>query len=1336
MDEEDFKMDYNIGGLDTKEQTDTNTNVVDDDDDDFKMDYNVGADEEAPSNQNSSHIKDTSQNSTNEHLTDNDQVPNVEVDVDKNRSLLDLGVDGIQYTAKYAPPDMANFAVSPREWSSIPKGMTEAASNIMEFLGDLDQSTYKYLGVVTWGGDGDNKWEFTDVLPQWVAPWRTEELKKYYKEENKRGHTFYALANAFDKAQEVFPEEYETGTAGFTFEAARFLTGLKGIEKTFRIRKADKFFSKDRFKNMLSGEALTGYIIFGKDDEGLGDMLKLAGLNIPEALTQSGWDDTNDEVWVRRALGAVEGVFTGALLDSELYKGIGGAVKLVKGKEKAIKEKVKTGTISDETNKEIDDAMEELESIDIEKGVEQAKTWKLKDDTVSQARKRIEMAQNATANRTNMQRMNNEQVVNRNVGYYNNLVREFEENLSINKNNGLKRGDDGFFTISNMENNKLVIDKDKITRLRKQILTAKEEKQKYSLAGQITARSTIEGYEMGEGSIDYILDPKQIGSITADELDALSTRVLDTENIEALTTVAVELKNAYPNKWKENQSVMENIFRLSTMDELTIAKDHPLWQALDKAGMSFEDFVTAHLGSASEAGKTLNRYSQLSKRLKPKTQKQRQDNMIKRQGWLGTYFRRIENIRRGLLVSQIATAARNLESGLVRSPVESLNNIIEVGLQDIAQGKFFANNRVFQRTTWQDSFANLRYIYSDRELAKGFTDIILEQPELQKFNNQMFNTINEIQVATGRGSGTATDKVLSKMEDFTLALNAPNRWQDFLLRRATFLGEARRLFRQKMGVDLIEELENGRLKDLLRDSRDLNKTLDQEDGGVSAIELFAEATERALDLTYSSAPEVPFNKAVASFIVNNNLTVFVPFPRFMFKSMELMAENSAGALIVPIRRMIPESFGGRKGGLTQRDYRMISRNLTGGSAIMAATYLQTQKEEGEDYKLLKLDDGTMIDTTPLFPLRQYMFLGKIGREFYRATYDVGAGAAAKEAFFETFPLREALETFAGSNFRTGVAGNFVDEFAKLLTEQDVTQEERLLDAGVSALSEYFASWAVPMNQVIDAQRALEARGTVYKETAKDPEILSKGSTAYEALVKPFRRLDPTGILVNEEELPVKEDIFQETKERKGSLYKVLTGINMYSEDSDVGKKLMSLGLTKWDLQSKSKIPTIKNYENKIIRENLDKILKVAEGFAETAGREYESKRDELSSGFFGGVSKKKYVNMRIKDKIMEAVDSLRGDPRNLSVIDDKSKRIDLFLQREYRRLPTNVKTQAYYKFKGRYKRFPFAFTEDYFKSRYQNYDTYTQEQKDRVKAREKQRDLNNLTAIGKLIAGQ
>ena len=47
--------------------------------------------------------------------------------------------------------------------------------------------------------------------------------------------------------------------------------------------------------------------------------------------------------------------------------------------------------------------------------------------------------------------------------------------------------------------------------------------------------------------------------------------------------------------------------------------------------MSFEDFVVSNLGSASEAGKILNKYSQLAKRVKPKSIKQQEelDAMLK-----------------------------------------------------------------------------------------------------------------------------------------------------------------------------------------------------------------------------------------------------------------------------------------------------------------------------------------------------------------------------------------------------------------------------------------------------------------------------------------------------------------------------------------------------------------------------------------------------------------------------------------------------------------------------------------------------------------------------------
>ena len=70
---------------------------------------------------------------------------------------------------------------------------------------------------------------------------------------------------------------------------------------------------------------------------------------------------------------------------------------------------------------------------------------------------------------------------------------------------------------------------------------------------------------------------------------------------------------------------MENIFDSVVEGNLALKGDHPLWDALDKAGMSFEDFTLMHLGSASVAGKTLNKYSQLASKVKPKSLKQQEE---------------------------------------------------------------------------------------------------------------------------------------------------------------------------------------------------------------------------------------------------------------------------------------------------------------------------------------------------------------------------------------------------------------------------------------------------------------------------------------------------------------------------------------------------------------------------------------------------------------------------------------------------------------------------------------------------------------------------------------
>ena len=149
-----------------------------------------------------------------------------------------------------------------------------------------------------------------------------------------------------------------------------------------------------------------------------------------------------------------------------------------------------------------------------------------------------------------------------------------------------------------------------------------------------------------------------------------------------------------------------------------------------------------------------------------------------------------------------------------------------------------------------------------------------------------------------------------------------------------------------------------------------------------------------------------------------------------------MAENSAGVMIPVIRRLYNtaelgvrgvdlgdgrrgrigkearealEAQTGKKAGFSkysQREHRMIARNVTGGLGIMSAMMLmredsdeefkQKKKENpnykrrydvGKNYKFVEMENGTILDTSPIFPIRQMFFLGKIMNEYYQARKD-------------------------------------------------------------------------------------------------------------------------------------------------------------------------------------------------------------------------------------------------------------------------------------------------------------------------------------------------------------
>ena len=202
---------------------------------------------------------------------------------------------------------------------------------------------------------------------------------------------------------------------------------------------------------------------------------------------------------------------------------------------------------------------------------------------------------------------------------------------------------------------------------------------------------------------------------------------------------------------------------------------------------------------------------------------------------------RIENVRRGGLVSQLKTAIRNLTSAYMRSPLEALQSVMDTALLNMSEeGAVSGAKSLVSWTNWKDSFRSLKYMYGDTETAKTYSDFILSRPQLAGQMDLMYNNINEIQMMTGRGTGTKTDKVLSEMEDLTMALNIPNRWQEMVVRRGMFLGELQRLTRREYGIDLMENINQGKIIDLLNDAPGIRP-----EGSKQFIELIADSSQRA-----------------------------------------------------------------------------------------------------------------------------------------------------------------------------------------------------------------------------------------------------------------------------------------------------------------------------------------------------------------------------------------------------------------------------------------------------------------------------------------------------------
>jgi len=740
--------------------------------------------------------------------------------------------------------------------------------------------------------------------------------------------------------------------------------------------------------------------------------------------------------------------------------------------------------------------------------------------------------------------------------------------------------------------------------------------------------------------------------------DELVQPMLVPEKMDALVATIADLKAdpRFASAFDNDKPVIDNLFELTVNQDL-LARDE-LLDILNQYNLSIEDYVLTVVGSGSEAGRTLQKLSQI-KRMRPTNEvvAAQEEAAKEATGNLRKIIMRVENIRRGGLVSQLATASRNLQSAAIRAPMEGLGNVMDNALYMLDEkGYKAAAGQLVSFSNWGGSFRHMKYMFGpDAKLdAEDYVDYILRHPELDKQADLLFNNINEIQMMTGRGEGGKLDAALSVAEDAVDMLNTPNRWQEHLIRRGAFLGELERLVKREYDIDLIDTINNGQIRDLLNDA-----TTVRPPEARSFMEIVEEATNKALDITYAKQPDVTPFRSASQFIVRNGLTVVMPFPRFMFNSMELMGQYAGGAIIPLSTKVASIVTKGVVPKMTMKDRQRISRNIQGIAVAGAAYMYRTSDDAPADYKKMSVTDETEADITPQYPMRQFLFIGEATKRIVDGTFD------------DWFDYKEFSETFVGTNIREGVGQSIIQEMADLVTTTDLAGGEAGARAAGKLVGNYLSTWAVPYAQVIEAERALGMRGLEYKDTAEDP-TLDALTTFKQNVYRPFARLESPQ---SEAERVSREFLFAEEKRRVAPLARVLGGINLSTKDEDYGEYIKSLGFTEYELASTSKVPSIRNYENKAVRMYLPVVVDSARGREATLRDKYANLSDDIKNM----VSEDKYVSVEIRKLIKASIKSIRSRARegNLSAVESPEYSQAMM---DYRRMSKEARQIAGVKF--------------------------------------------------------
>lgn len=1136
-------------------------------------------------------------------------------------------------------------------FTAIPEGAAKAVGETAQFFEETGEAIEDYFGVgrVVFK---DNPDSFLPIIEYWDR----DRVRKSGLKDSIIGATEYVS----ETAEEAIPDtqtvvgSFVEGMSQFatSFLVTRRLTGMKGI--------------KGGFVNGAVADATA----FDPYDENVSSFINTYPF-LKNPITDALAMDEDADAFANRLRNAGEGMLIGGA-----FEGVVKTYKYIRGSTKAKEELALNGEVKESTLKEIDDSIDEITAMEANLKQEAEAFTKLRNgEDVSPSsmpdpevvkKERVTSRKKYDINRVKAnteieleeQKARASARAKQNQNIAKNLIEQFQEEL---KAKGMKTS-----TISKMVDGKLEIDP---------VLARKVAKEKLESI-EIAKKKTVTDVLFGKSSVDTT----EAINLAMSE-DEMFSAILKPEKFDAIVAIASDFRQRDIDQglkmWDDNNRVIDNLFNLTVQKELIGGQE--LLDTLAKYGLSFEDYILTVVGSGSKAGQILNQLSQIA-RVRPLTQQEalKQKKLLEQQGRIRDTMMRIENIRRGMMVSQLATASRNLLSGVIRAPLEGVGKVVDTALVGFENGGFGGLGReAISRENWKGSFRHLSLMFKNKKSAEDYTKFILNQPELVDNVDRFYNQMADLQKKMGRGgaktrAGKVVDFTIARGEDVSNLLNTPNRWQEFMLRNGMFLADMERLVKRDWNIDLIDNINQGKVRDIMSDASSVKP-----EGARSIIDIADEAMYNALDLTYANAPDIPLFRSLNTFIVRNGLTTVLPFPRFMFKSMELLAQYGAGS-VIPVTRFVNKAFKSENNirqyiaetrnikaeqvtddmisrerrAFSRKERDMIGKNIQGAALIGAGIWYRGQEDAPADYTKMNTDEGSVLDATPLFPLRPILLIGELVQQAKRGVL---------ERWIENNP-NEIVEVLSGTNFRTGPSGYILNDIVTSVFQDKEINSTTVKNAG-GALGNYLSTFLVPYAQLIDAARVSGFMGNEYLDNAEEP-VLNKRASFLDNVERPFRQRYSFN-----EDLPTREFVMTEKAERKRLAARLFGGLNFYNADPEYADYLKRKGYTEFKLGAYSQSPMQKRIMNRNIREYLKTAVPKLQAQEDRLQNSWQLMSDEEK----GGRTFDEYFDAVYLGKFEESLNKVKSKIRkaSMSKLEEETK---TYL--EFNKLPKKVRRRA------------------------------------------------------------